>query len=164
MPDPKLKAAMEEIKAVLRRHDIAAVVTLQSPGALEYLYELSPSWSCIHIEPGGAVRIRAQAKTGPATEKERLRLSAGMIVSFADLGWRAWDDFTKLTRVLGQHVEIEHVSREDVNCPACAHSMPPDAFPAAIRNGKDELGRNISDVGWRCPACSQEFGFEVLGP
>src|SRR5689334_25239828 len=118
MADPKLKAAMEEIKAILRAHDIAAVVTLQSPGSVEYLYELSPSWSCITLEGDGQVRIRAKAKTGPPEEKERLRVSAGMVIAFADLGWRAWDDFTKLTRVIGQHVEIQNVLRRDVTCPS----------------------------------------------
>ncbi len=46
MPDPKLLAAMEEIKVVLHKHDIAAVVILSSQTHVEYLHEISPSWSC----------------------------------------------------------------------------------------------------------------------
>ena len=162
MADAKLQAAMEEIKTVLRRHDVAALVTLQSPGAIEYLYELSPTWSCITIEPAGAVRIRAQAATGPPSEKERLRVSAGMLMGFLDLARRNQEDIHKLLLCLSQHVEIEHISRADLRCPACEHSAQPDAFHSAVRNGVDHVGRRIADVGWRCPKCAHEFGFEIF--
>lgn len=163
MADPKLQAAMAQIKAVLIEHDIAGVVTLQGPGAVEYLYELSPSWSCVTIENTGMVRIKAQAATGPGSEKERLRVSAGMLLGFLDLARRNQDDVTKLLRCLSQYVEIEHWAREEVRCLACGHTMSAEAFPPAVRNGTDALGRKISDVGWRCPQCRHEFGFEVLG-
>ena len=56
---PKLKKAMEQIKAVLKEHDIAAVVVLHTPGFSEYLNVLSPSYSCAEVVPG-----RINFKTG----------------------------------------------------------------------------------------------------
>jgi len=56
---PKLKAAMEEIKAILKKHDIAAFVALHTPeiiegvqgsdGAVEFLQYLTPSYSAFEI-------------------------------------------------------------------------------------------------------------------
>lgn len=40
MPDAKLKEAMEEIKAVLTKHDIAAIVLLQSQTHSEFLQRI----------------------------------------------------------------------------------------------------------------------------
>lgn len=61
---PKLKAAMEEIKAVLKKHDIAGVVALHTPhiiegvrgtdGAGEFLMELTPSYSAVEWMPDRA--------------------------------------------------------------------------------------------------------------
>lgn len=58
---PKLKAAMEEIKAILRKHDIAGVVALHTPeiisgvdgasGAGEYLLQLTPTYSAVEWTP-----------------------------------------------------------------------------------------------------------------
>ena len=58
--DPKLKMAMNEIRGILAKHDIAGLVVLHNPpGHTEYMLQLSPSWSCAKIE-GEAVRVRAR--------------------------------------------------------------------------------------------------------
>lgn len=58
---PKLKKAMEEIKSILKRHDIGGYVILHTPGHSEYLHSLFPSYSC--IKPvGDEIRIRARLK------------------------------------------------------------------------------------------------------
>lgn len=60
---PKLKKAMEEIKGILHKHDIAGLVVLHTPGNAEYLLELSPSYSRVKIDPlKGTMRIRARLK------------------------------------------------------------------------------------------------------
>jgi hypothetical protein len=60
---PKLKAAMEEIKAIIRKHDVAAFVVLHEPGFSEYFTEISPSYSCAKFEAGGsAIRIKAKVE------------------------------------------------------------------------------------------------------
>lgn len=46
---PKLKVAMEEIKAILKKHDIAAAIALHTPGHGEFFMELEPSYSCAKL-------------------------------------------------------------------------------------------------------------------
>jgi hypothetical protein len=47
---PKLKTAMAEIKAILKKHDIGAFVILHTPGFSEYVNEISPSYSCAFFD------------------------------------------------------------------------------------------------------------------
>lgn len=47
---PKLKTAMEEIKAILKKHDIAGIVCLHTPGFQEYLNKLDPSYSALTLQ------------------------------------------------------------------------------------------------------------------
>jgi hypothetical protein len=46
---PKLRTAMEEIKAVIKKHDIAGVVVLHTPGYGEHFIKIDPSYSCAKI-------------------------------------------------------------------------------------------------------------------
>jgi hypothetical protein len=110
--DPQLKAAMEEIKAIIAKYDCAAIVVLQSPTHAEHLFEVSPSWSCLSVELGGKVRFKAAMKTGGAAEKERGRVTTGMIMGFIDEADLLKDNFTKLAKMLTERgMSIEHVSR-----------------------------------------------------
>lgn len=56
---PKLKTAMEEIKAILAKHDIGAMVVLHTPGHSEFLNKIDPSYSCI-IQTGDHIRFRSK--------------------------------------------------------------------------------------------------------
>jgi hypothetical protein len=114
MPDPKLKEAMAEIMAVIRKHDIAASVLIENENNAEFLYELSPSWSCISIEQDGRVRVKAQAKTGGDAEKERLRVSIGLIMGILDHAKKQQDDMTMLVDMLIKNgVQFNHWSKQE---------------------------------------------------
>lgn len=77
---PKLRQAMEEIKAVLKKHDIAGVVVLHSPGYGEHYTKLSTSYSAIELvqkpnkngelEDYGA-KLDINDKTYPDPEKRK---------------------------------------------------------------------------------------------
>jgi hypothetical protein len=120
MPDPNLKAAMEDIKAVLKKHDCAALVTLASPSHTEYLYEVAPSWSCAWLEPmpdgGFAVRVRAKRKDYPTKEAHNAAISktAGMLLAFANMAERQQKQMTQLIALLHKQVgEISHWERQE---------------------------------------------------
>jgi hypothetical protein len=76
---PKLKKAAEEIKAILKKHDIGAYVLLHTPGFSEYINEISPSYSCARfdnsLEGAGLTGVRFKAKAselpGGAAEREQ---------------------------------------------------------------------------------------------
>lgn len=46
---PKLKKAAEEIKAILKKYDIAASIVLHTPGHAEFINEIQPSYSCAKL-------------------------------------------------------------------------------------------------------------------
>lgn len=60
-PDqPKLKTARAEIEAILRKHDLAGVVVLHTPGMTEFFYDVQPSYSCAWIDQDrNMVRIKS---------------------------------------------------------------------------------------------------------
>lgn len=108
--DPKLKAAMEEIKVILARYDCAASVILQSPKHVEHLIHVSPSWSCMALE-NNRIRFKAALATGDAAEKERGIQSLGTVMGFIDAARLIQENFEKLALMIGEKVGIEHVSR-----------------------------------------------------
>lgn len=46
---PKLKKAAAEIKAIIKKYDIAASIVLHTPGHAEFLLEITPSYSCAKL-------------------------------------------------------------------------------------------------------------------
>lgn len=55
---PKLKKAMEEIKEILKKNDIGGSIILHTPGFVEFILELTPSYSCAFIdEATGGLRV-----------------------------------------------------------------------------------------------------------
>lgn len=57
----RLKVARLEIEAVLKKHDLAGVVVLHTPGMAEFFYDIRPSYSCVAIdEEVGALRVRSR--------------------------------------------------------------------------------------------------------
>lgn len=50
---------MEEIKKILRRHDIGGIITIHTPGFSEYYLHLNTSYSVAKIT-GNSIRIRAK--------------------------------------------------------------------------------------------------------
>jgi hypothetical protein len=71
----KLKVAAEEIKDILRKHDLAAVVSLHSPGHGEYFAHLNPSYSCAYMYNDNEVRFYSK-KADYKTPEEQLQKQA----------------------------------------------------------------------------------------
>jgi len=60
---PKLKTAMEEIKEIMKKYDIAGIVSLHTPGHGEHFTRIDPSYSCAKFETvEGEMAIRVKAK------------------------------------------------------------------------------------------------------
>lgn len=119
MSDPILKAAAEEIKAVLRKHDIAGVLMLQSKTHGEWVCEISPSWSAAKLERSDGdvlLRVRCKREDFPSKEaqQECLAHTVGMLMSFITFGGKLGEDFTRMIALISQQVgNIEHSERED---------------------------------------------------
>ena len=77
---PKLKNAMEEIKQVLKKHDIGGLIILHTPGYGEHYIKLSPSYSALELTRKGVI-MRAKGKS-----QETIENSLNLLKIIIDLG------------------------------------------------------------------------------
>jgi hypothetical protein len=86
-PETTLKAAAEEIKEVLRKHNIAAAVALHSPGHGEYFVHLNPSYSCAYMYQDNEVRFYSKKEDykTPTEQLEKQADTANMLKLLTDI-------------------------------------------------------------------------------
>ncbi len=85
---PKLKKAIEEIREILLKHDIAGIVTLHAPGHAEYLNHITPSYSCCKIDPlKNQFELRAKKVhfSNDAERHNKLKDTANMLHLLTDV-------------------------------------------------------------------------------
>lgn len=105
--DPKLKIAMSEVEAVLRKHDIGGFFSLNSKLGGEFRFML-PSWGLLFEEEtpkGPAVRLRIKVKEHT---KEQVELTAAYIFSGRDISATFFQFFDRFAREIQAHAEVEH--------------------------------------------------------
>ena len=110
MSDPKLKEVMAEVRAVLRKHDVAGYMILASPIASEFGLEIDPSWSAVRWEDKNTGKLRIKASTKELGQDAAHKLvdnTVHMIFAMGDLCNHGFQQFTSIARLLRQHVEIE---------------------------------------------------------
>jgi hypothetical protein len=115
MPDPALQLVIDELNAVLKRHDVGAIVLLASKTHTHYLHQLGTSWNCIWFE-GDMLRIRCKRQDFPSADaqKEVLSHTIGMLGGLVDAARQEADKFEELLRMIGQSgVEFDHVSQSE---------------------------------------------------
>lgn len=86
-PNPTLAKAADEILAVLRKYDLAALVTLQLPGHVQTVRELSPSWSCARLEDtpqGQCINVSAKDEDFilPEMKQHTIENTMAMLLTF----------------------------------------------------------------------------------
>lgn len=118
MSDPRLKTAMEQIKAVLREHDIAGIVVLNSETSTEYLVHLETSWTAIRIEDGErgvGIQFRCTKADIPddARRKELCRATIGTLAGSIDTMNHIQEGLNYLLAEAGKKIEFSHISRRE---------------------------------------------------
>ena len=108
---PKLKVAMEEIKAILTKHDIAAGVVLHTPGHSEFLLHLTPTYSCVKPEMKG-YRFRAKKEDFGGDAKARneaLANTSNMLMHLATIsGKHLFSPTAELSQAVDQILDAKH--------------------------------------------------------
>lgn len=107
---PKLKKAMEEIKAVIKKHDIAGMVVLHTPGHSEYFIALSPSYSCAKVEHG-QVRVKAKLTDFGGDKKEwtlKVTDTSNMLNLIGEVAGRTALTIMELSKQVDKAVNAEH--------------------------------------------------------
>lgn len=118
MPDPLLKTAAEEIKAILKKHDIAGVMMLQSPDGAEFVRVIDPTWSCAKIQDtpmGPAIRIKAHHSEFPNKEAQQkcVEQTIGMVFAFRHQAEQDEKSMAQLIEVLSRKFDISNWIRDD---------------------------------------------------
>lgn len=102
--DPKLRAAMAEIKQTLKEFNIAGMITLQSESHTEFALELEPSWSLLRfVREGKAVHIKIYHSRQP-----QLNQTCSMIYSFRDLVAMFFSQFDDMAKLIESHSKVVH--------------------------------------------------------
>ena len=110
--DPKLRAAMEDIKAVLRKHDVMGLAILASPTHSEFLCDPQATWSVAKIEAapegGHAIRFRSKRDDFPSREAQHAATEATVhgIESFHWLCFKLGEQMGQLVQVLRTKMTI----------------------------------------------------------
>jgi hypothetical protein len=112
----RLLELLEKIKVLLKEYDVAAIINVQGKQQAEWILEVAPTWGCMSIEKAEDgteyIRFRAAIKTGGPEERERARLSSGIIMGFLDVNRKHSELLTQLAHMLGRHLTIEHIGIE----------------------------------------------------
>ena len=117
-PDqPRLKTARAEIEAILKKHDLAGVCVLHTPGMLEYFYDVRPSYSCLWIdETASMLRLRsnlAQDYGGNAeAQAHDQRPTANMVAALTDGVVNAAQTFSQVRVYVDKALNAEHGESE----------------------------------------------------
>lgn len=111
---PKLKKAMEDIKSILKKYDIAGSIVLHTPGFSEYLNHIDTSYSCAKMENGG-IRIRSKGRP-----KQHLADTVNMITHFSETSGMVAMQYFQIKDMLSKHIDIDetdgtHTSHTDQN-------------------------------------------------
>lgn len=106
---PKLKKAAEEIKAIIKKYDIAALVVLHTPGNSEYLMAIDPSYSCAKFE-GDNLRVKAKKKDYPSIEawKQKIADTSNMLNLIGTTGGQIVMNILELSKRVDEVSGAEH--------------------------------------------------------
>lgn len=104
--------ALDEITAVLKKHDMAGLVLVANPTHVDWRMHISPSWSCARFEEatGGGVMLRVRAKKEDfptvADQKLCLERTVGTFVTFQDTMRALEGKLDDVLVMLSQHVNF----------------------------------------------------------
>lgn len=107
---PKLKKAAEEIKQILEKYDIGAILVLHTPGNSEYVMKIDPSYSCAFID-GEMLRVRAKLQQDFKGDKtaweKKITDTANMLSLLTDTGQHIVTQVGKIKDLVYKTVDAE---------------------------------------------------------
>lgn len=100
---PKLKKAASEIKEILKKYDIAALVTLHTNGFAEYINEITPSYSCASFTPDGNIRVQTKGRS-----KEDVAATVNMISILQNVSASHFMAYDQVIKQLEMVIDFEN--------------------------------------------------------
>lgn len=106
---PKLKRVMEDIKAILDKEDVGAIIILHEPGATEFVNKVNPSYSCASFE-GDELRIKAKLQEDFGGDKQawtqKVSDTYNMIHHFVSISANMYLTYSHIEQLMKKHVEV----------------------------------------------------------
>lgn len=124
----KTLEAIEQIKAILREHDLwASFTVIDGNEHAHWVYHFEPSWSCLSFNPvTGEAKLKAKRADFVTIEQFQrvINLTTGAIIATRDFGVKAAVDAGQLYRVLASKFDIRHeYSDLEIHKPKGAHEI-----------------------------------------
>lgn len=110
---------LDEISAVLKKHDMAGLVIVGNPTHVDWRMEIEASWSCAWLEQtetGIILRVRSKQSEYPSKEaqKQTLEATVGTFVTFHDTLIRLDENVSQILVMLARHIDfLGKSTRED---------------------------------------------------
>ena len=102
---------MEEIKAILNKHNIAGMIVIHTPGFSEYLLKIDPSYSCAKIE-GDHIRVKANLVKDFSGDKKAFEFKAASTSNMFNLLSNTSADISKslieISKAVDKKLDAEH--------------------------------------------------------
>lgn len=110
---PKLKKAMVEIEAIIKKHDIAASVVLHTPFNGEHKLFIQPSWSCVSEVSDKHVRVKAKLEDYPTqlARDKSLTETSNMLNILANLTGNQALALMSVSDMVDSKIGAEHTDR-----------------------------------------------------
>jgi hypothetical protein len=111
--DPNLRAAVEDIRAILKKRNIAGHVLLASPTHTEFalLYDTA-SWSAVSFENSqDNIGIKIKAKKDVPEDQAKLASTMHMLCTFQDMMANGFSALDTVIGMVRKHVTVLHLNR-----------------------------------------------------
>ncbi len=118
--NPKIAPVLDEISAVLRKHDMAGLVLVANPTHVDWRMEISPTWSCAKCEhmPDGQFELRMRSRRADypdaAAQKKCLEATIGTFVTWCDAMDAIKEQLKRLLVIVSRDIDfLGKSTRED---------------------------------------------------
>lgn len=117
--NPELAPVLDEITAVLKKHDMVGMIVIGNRTHTDFRFEIEASWTCSRLEHDSqgniGIRVRSKLAEYPSAEaqKESLTATVGTFVTFHDTIERLKSNLETLLIAIGRTVQFEGKSTRE---------------------------------------------------
>jgi len=104
---PKLRKAIDEIKGVLDKYDIAGLIVLHEPNHGEFLLNINPSYSCISFQADG-LRINTKPFESTESKNEAVKNTCNMTSSLFEMAFKQVQNLKLIDDLVTEKFEAKH--------------------------------------------------------
>ena len=107
---PKLKNAMEEIKQILNKHDIAGLIVLHEPGYGEHYIKINPSYSALEFKnrEGIIMKGRQRYNSNKIKHNKAIENSLSLLKVLCELAGKTIIPLIEVSQKMDEYYNATH--------------------------------------------------------